>query len=120
MDEFMQKDLLATVVRECKSFNGENAFYEDVLTVVAQLQAELEILKGSCICMDCGEIIKTAEQSEHNLKCKRQDLKEKGNAEVENEKYNKPCPYNPKAMCVQMPCDENDDTLCEGCPNNID
>ena len=38
---------------------------------------------------------------------------------LENEKYNLPCPYNPKAMCVQMPGDrEVDDFYCDnGCPN---
>ena len=36
----------------------------------------------------------------------------------ENEKYNKPCPYNPAVMCVQMPCHESDDNYCDdGCPN---
>ena len=35
-----------------------------------------------------------------------------------NEKYNKPCPYNPKVMCVQMPGEEGDDSYCDdGCPN---
>lgn len=37
----------------------------------------------------------------------------------ENEKYNKPCPYNPTVMCVQMPGDRKaDDFYCDhGCPN---
>ena len=35
----------------------------------------------------------------------------------ENEKYNKPCPYNPEVMCVQMPSEEGDDCFCaDGCP----
>ena len=35
----------------------------------------------------------------------------------ENEKYNKPCPYNSKVMCVQMPCEPEDDNYCDdGCP----
>jgi len=42
----------------------------------------------------------------------------KMNCELENEKYNKPCPYNPEIMCVQMPCEPEDDNLCgDGCPN---
>lgn len=41
------------------------------------------------------------------------------NPNDENEKYNLPCPYNPKRMCVQMPGDrEVDDFYCDnGCPN---
>ncbi len=37
----------------------------------------------------------------------------------ENEKYNKPCPYNPAVMCIQMPGDRQvDDYYCDnGCPN---
>ena len=45
----------------------------------AELQAELEakteeikLLKGTCMCMDCGKIIKTVEQSKHNKKCKKE------------------------------------------------
>ncbi len=38
--------------------------------------------------------------------------------ELENEKYNQPCPYNKDVMCVQMPCDPEDDNYCsDGCPN---
>ena len=38
-------------------------------------------------------------------------------AEEENEKYNLPCPYNKKVMCVQMPSDPTDDNYCDdGCP----
>ncbi len=37
----------------------------------------------------------------------------------ENEKHNKPCPYKPEIMCVQMPGDrEMDGFYCDhGCPN---
>ena len=36
----------------------------------------------------------------------------------ENGKHNKPCPYNTDIMCVQMPCDKEDDNYCDdGCPN---
>lgn len=38
--------------------------------------------------------------------------------DCENERYNKPCPYNPKVMCVQMPDEEGDCNYCDdGCPN---
>ena len=37
----------------------------------------------------------------------------------ENEKYNLPCPHNPKVMCVQMPSEAGDDKYCDDkCPNN--
>ena len=36
-----------------------------------RLQAENKKLKGTCICMDCGKIIKTVEQSKHNAECER-------------------------------------------------
>ncbi len=39
-------------------------------------------------------------------------------ANEENEKHNKPCPYNPSVMCVQMPMDEvADDCCCDDCEN---
>ena len=35
----------------------------------------------------------------------------------ENEKYNLPCPHHPEILCVQMPCDQEDDSYCnDGCP----
>lgn len=39
--------------------------------------------------------------------------------EEENEKYNKPCPWNPDVMCVQYPINEGvDDVYClDGCEN---
>ncbi len=40
---------------------------------------------------------------------------------LDNEAYNKPCPYNSTIMCVQMPCDVGDDNYCDdGCPNRKD
>ena len=36
---------------------------------IKELQAELDKLKGTCICMDCGKIIKTVEQSKHDKEC---------------------------------------------------
>ena len=37
--------------------------------------------------------------------------------EDENEKYNLPCPYNKKAMCIQRPSAPEDDNYCDdGCP----
>jgi len=38
----------------------------------------------------------------------------------ENEKYNKPCPYNSKVMCVQLPIEEDGcgcDYCKDVCPN---
>ncbi len=40
------------------------------LITVEQLQAENKKLKGTCMCMDCGKIIKTVEQSKHSKECK--------------------------------------------------
>lgn len=38
---------------------------------------------------------------------------------IDNEKYNLPCPYNPKVLCVQMPCEPEDDNCCDnGCPHS--
>ncbi len=38
--------------------------------------------------------------------------------EAENERYNLPCPYNSKIMCIQYPCAPEDDCYCDdGCPN---
>lgn len=39
--------------------------------------------------------------------------------EQENEKYNKPCPYNNSIMCVQYPDEDNACSCdpCDGCPN---
>jgi len=36
-------------------------------------------------------------------------------AEVENEEYNKPCPYNKKVNCVQYPEDSCGCDPCEEC-----
>lgn len=46
---------------------------------IEQLQAEIERLKGTCMCMDCGKVIKTVEQSKHNEECERIDLKKQTN-----------------------------------------
>lgn len=44
-------------------------------TVVTKAEAKRYYKKQhSCICMDCGKIIKVAEQSEHISKCPRKDL----------------------------------------------
>lgn len=42
------------------------------------------------------------------------------NPNDENEKYNLPCPYDPKIMCVQIPGDKdscNCDYCFDVCPN---
>ncbi len=45
--------------------------------------------------------------------------KEKDDSLMDNEKYNLPCPYNQKVLCVQIPCDPNDDNYCDdGCPES--
>jgi len=40
---------------------------------IKQLEDENEKLKGSCVCMDCGKVIKTVEQSKHNKECKNSE-----------------------------------------------
>lgn len=53
--------------------------YEQLEEDNVQLKSDLIIkdeqikkLKGSCICMDCGKIIKTVEQNKHVKECKKQ------------------------------------------------
>ncbi|MGR3292535.1 MAG: hypothetical protein ACUZ9M_00805 [Candidatus Scalindua sp.] len=45
--------------------------------LVEQLQAEIKRLKGeqkgkTCMCMDCGKVIKVTEQSKHLKECPKQ------------------------------------------------
>ena len=45
-------------------------------------------------------------------------IESKRETDAENEKYNLPCPYNAEVMCIQMPCEPEDDNYCDdGCPN---
>ena len=44
----------------------------ELLDKIDQLQDENERLKGSCICMDCGKVIKVTEQSEHLKECPKE------------------------------------------------
>lgn len=61
----------------CDTAQGEVADLQSRLTAaerkLALAEKELKRLKGdTCICMDCGKIIKTAEQSKHDKKCKKE------------------------------------------------
>lgn len=38
---------------------------------------------------------------------------------AENEKHNKPCPYNPKVMCVQYPDDSCGCDPCQECETKL-
>ena len=38
---------------------------------IKELEAENKRLKGTCMCMDCGKIIKTVDQSKHNKECEK-------------------------------------------------
>ena len=50
----------------------EAEFSTKLLDEIEQLQVEIKKLKSTCICLDCGKIIRTVEQSKHSIKCKRQ------------------------------------------------
>ncbi len=59
---------------------------------------------GLSKCVDCGRGICICDKVAKEL-------------ENENEKYNLPCPYNKKVMCIQMPSAPEDDNYCDdGCP----
>ncbi len=55
----------------------------------AKLERENEKLKGTCICMDCGKIIKTVEQSKHNKECEKKS-KFRRRAKMSKEKMSRP------------------------------
>ena len=62
----------------------------------------------------CGFTEKWQKEKIKQLRAKIAKLE----GELENEKYNLPCPYSPKVMCIQMPCEPKDDNYCDdGCPN---
>ena len=48
-----------------------------------------------------------------------QQLKEAITAEQENDKYEKPCPYNEAVLCVQYPGDSCGCNPCEECEIKI-
>ncbi len=60
---------------------GTIEFYTDELKRIEQALKE----KDTCICMNCGKIIKTVEQSKHSKNCERAELAMKAEREFNYE-----------------------------------
>ncbi len=114
----ISKRLEKYLIESAKAGEGRKTFQVTFETVEKKGKQKCRVC--GCTDDDCRQCIeaqgKPCHWVEEDLcsRCKTaSDLIKK-----ENEKYNKPCPYNPKVMCVQMPCDPEDDNYCDdGCPN---
>ncbi len=64
-----------------KTFNGKitELFIDgDEFVKLSDMNKKIEQALGYTLCMDCGETIKTTEQSKHLKECKRKDLEKIG------------------------------------------